>query len=98
MTLRILETGLCTLLVDFGRPRTRSLGVPLGGAADRTSLALGNALVGNPPEAVALEIALAGPTVQRLSDVAGVVFRGELRHADRRKDLAGWDHFYVACQ
>lgn len=74
MTLRILEPGLSTLLVDFGRPRTRSLGVPVGGAADRTSLALGNALVGNPPDAAALEITLAGPTIEARTDVAGVIF------------------------
>src|SRR5262249_53247154 len=64
MALRVLEPGLCTLLVDQGRPRTRSHGVPLGGAADRTCLALGNALAGNPPDAPALEITLAGPTLQ----------------------------------
>jgi antagonist of KipI len=40
------------------------LGVPVGGAADRRSLALGNALVGNPPTAAALEISLAGPQLR----------------------------------
>src|SRR5262249_15766139 len=64
MTLSVLEPGLCTLVVDFGRPRTRSLGVPVGGAADRSALAIGNALVGNEPDAAALEISLAGPTLQ----------------------------------
>ena len=47
--------------------RSRSLGVPAGGAADRAALALGNALVGNPPLAGGLEFALAGPTVARAS-------------------------------
>src|SRR2546421_511911 len=59
MTLRVIEPGLYTLLVDFGRPGTRSLGVPVGGAADRSALVLGNALVGNPPDSAALEISLA---------------------------------------
>ena len=72
--LRILEPGLYTLVVDHGRPGSRSLGVPVGGAADRQSLALGNALVGNPPDAAALEISLAGPTVQSGCDLACVVF------------------------
>ena len=63
MSLRVLDPGLYTLLVDFGRPHCRSLGVPVGGAADRESLAIGNALVGNPPGAAALEITLAGPTL-----------------------------------
>ena len=64
MTLNILDPGLATRLVDLGRPRTRHLGVPLGGAADRAALVLANALVGNPPDAAALEIALKGPILR----------------------------------
>jgi 5-oxoprolinase (ATP-hydrolysing) subunit C len=64
MTLRVLEPGLASLVVDFGRPHHRSLGVPVGGAADRAALAIGNALVRNAPDAAALEITLAGPTLR----------------------------------
>jgi 5-oxoprolinase (ATP-hydrolysing) subunit C len=60
--------------VDHGRPRTRSLGVPLGGAADRFALALGNALVGNPPDAAALEISLSGPTLTADGELACVLY------------------------
>jgi len=70
----VLSPGLCTLLVDHGRPRTRSLGVPVGGAADRFSLALGNALVGNPPDAPALEVCLSGPVLRADEDLACVLF------------------------
>jgi 5-oxoprolinase (ATP-hydrolysing) subunit C len=70
----VLSPGLCTLLVDRGRPRTRSLGVPVGGAADRFSLALGNALVGNPPDAPALEVCLSGPVLRADEDLACVLF------------------------
>jgi hypothetical protein len=63
MSLRVIEPGLQTLVVDAGRPHNRSLGVPLGGAADRLSWMLGNALVGNPLDAAALEICLLGPTL-----------------------------------
>ncbi len=62
------------MLVDFGRPASRSLGVPVGGAADRWSLALGNGLVGNPPDAAALEINLAGPTLCADVGLACVLF------------------------
>ena len=51
MSLRVREPGLQSLLVDFGRARARALGVPVGGAADRAALTLGNALVGNDPHA-----------------------------------------------
>jgi 5-oxoprolinase (ATP-hydrolysing) subunit C len=73
MSLRVLEPGLQTLVVDRGRPASRSLGVPLGGAADRASFLLGNALIGNPPDAAALEICLAGPTLQAVCDVGCVI-------------------------
>jgi antagonist of KipI len=73
MSLRILQPGLYTLVVDLGRPASRSLGVPVGGAADRFSLSLGNALVGNPANAAALEINLIGPTVAATRDLTCVV-------------------------
>ena len=74
MSLRLLNPGLLSLLVDAGRPGSRSLGVPLGGAADRAALAIGNALVGNAPDTLALEFTLAGPTLQAEHATAGVVF------------------------
>src|SRR5206468_1364536 len=78
MSLRVLEPGLYTLVVDFGRPGSRSLGVPVGGAADQTALALGNALVGNPPDAAALEITLSGPTLVADADLGCVVYGAPL--------------------
>src|SRR5262249_39033255 len=60
--------------VDFGRTGSRSLGVPVGGAADQYALAMGNALVGNPPDAAALEMTLHGPTVLADCDLACVVY------------------------
>ena len=74
MSLLVREAGLQSLLVDFGRERARALGVPVGGAADRAALALGNALVGNPPGTVAVEVAFAGPTLEALHPTACVVF------------------------
>lgn len=74
MSLTVLSPGLYSLLVDHGRPASRALGVPVGGAADRAALALGNALVGNPPAAVALELTLAGPVLRADHRTAAVVF------------------------
>jgi antagonist of KipI len=48
--------------------------VPVGGAADRFALAIGNALAGNPPAAAALEISLNGPTLAADSEVACVLY------------------------
>jgi biotin-dependent carboxylase-like uncharacterized protein len=74
MSLIVLEPGLDFRIVDLGRPRTRSLGVPVGGAADRRSFVLGNALLGNPPDAAALEFTLKGPRLRAESDVGCVIF------------------------
>jgi antagonist of KipI len=46
----------------------------LGGAADKRSLAIGNALVGNAADAAALEIALHGPVLEADCDLACVVY------------------------
>lgn len=73
MSLKILEPGPLTLVVDGGRPGWRHVGVSPGGAADRAAFAQGNALLGNPPTAAALEFALAGPCVYSASDVTCVV-------------------------
>jgi 5-oxoprolinase (ATP-hydrolysing) subunit C len=87
MTLRVLDPGLLTLVVDLGRPHSRSLGVPLGGAADRTSLVIGNGLVGNPPDAAALEINQAGPRLRAGCRLACVVQGAAFSLAGDRQEL-----------
>jgi 5-oxoprolinase (ATP-hydrolysing) subunit C len=87
MSLRVLEPGLHTLLVDFGRSRSRSLGVPIGGAADRFALAIGNALVGNQADACALEISLMGPMLRAECDLACVVYGAPFDFKSDRQEL-----------
>lgn len=67
---------------DRGRPGYRADGVPLCGAMDARSLALANALVGNPAESAGIEWALAGGTL-RFDSPAVVAVTGadvELAH------------------
>jgi antagonist of KipI len=73
MTLHVLDPGLASQVVDFGRPNYRSFGVPVGGAADRAALAVGNALVQNPANAAALEVTLAGPTLRTECELTAVI-------------------------
>jgi biotin-dependent carboxylase-like uncharacterized protein len=73
MSLSIVDAGLETRVVDFGRPASRRLGVPVGGAADHGLLSLGNSLMGNEPDAAALEFAVKGPTLRAECDVGFVV-------------------------
>jgi biotin-dependent carboxylase-like uncharacterized protein len=96
MSLRVLEPGLYALVVDFGRARYRSMGVPAGGAADRGALAVGNALVGNPPDAAALEISLAGPTLRADCDLACVVFGAPFVLSSSRQNLVAGKTFTLA--
>jgi len=55
-----LRPGPLATTQDRGRPGHRAKGVPLGGAFDLEALELANALVGNPPDAAALELTLLG--------------------------------------
>lgn len=74
MGLLVAKPGLFSLVVDRGRPDRRGLGVPTGGAFDRAAYRLGNALVGNEPNAAAIEITLSGPTLEATAPCAGVLF------------------------
>jgi biotin-dependent carboxylase-like uncharacterized protein len=58
--LEVLQAGPLTLVQDLGRPGSRHLGIPAGGAMDPLALQQANALLGNPPGAAALEL-VAGP-------------------------------------
>ncbi len=87
MSFHVLEPGLASRVVDAGRPRTRSLGVAVGGAADRAALALGNALVGNPAAAAALEITLAGPRLRAEREIGAVVFGAPFAIETTRRSL-----------
>lgn len=58
--LEVLQAGPLTLVQDLGRPGSRHLGIPAGGAMDALALQQANALLANPPGAAALEL-VAGP-------------------------------------
>jgi biotin-dependent carboxylase-like uncharacterized protein len=58
--LTVLATGPQVLVQDAGRVGYAHLGVPRAGALDAPAAALGNRLVGNPPDAAALEVLLGG--------------------------------------
>jgi 5-oxoprolinase (ATP-hydrolysing) subunit C len=100
MSFRVLDPGLATRLVDLGRPRTRHLGVSVGGAADRACFTLANALVGNVSEYAALEISLKGPILRAEADVtvaivgAPFVGAGVVGTSGCRRLLAG-DELYL---
>lgn len=60
----VVRAGPLTTVQDTGRPGHQHEGVPVGGAMDDVALRLANLLVGNAPDAAALEATLAGPTLR----------------------------------
>lgn len=73
--LTVERPGALASAQDLGRFGHGSLGVAVSGAADRTSLRLGNRLVGNPDGAAAVETALVGG-VFRFEDEREVALTG----------------------
>lgn len=66
--LEVIEAGLIATVQDLGRYGFRQFGVPVSGAVDSFALRAANALVGNPPEAAALEIGVGGAAVAPADD------------------------------
>src|SRR5262245_37379595 len=60
MGLVVINPGLATTVQALRRAGYRTFGVPVGGAFDRGSAALANALLANPPECALLELTLFG--------------------------------------
>lgn len=71
----VLKPGLQASVQDLGRPGLRHLGVGLSGAMDRLSLAVGNCIVGNPPDVAGLE--LTGPPARiRFESACAIALTG----------------------
>jgi len=60
----VVRAGALTTVQDRGRPGFAHLGVPPSGALDQRALALGNRLLGNPPDAAGLETTLDGVAIR----------------------------------
>ena len=71
-------SGPLTTVQDGGRPGAVHLGVPRGGACDPTGLAVANLLLGNPLDAPALEITLAGPVLEVTAAIVIAIAGAEL--------------------
>ncbi|MHB1557468.1 MAG: 5-oxoprolinase subunit C family protein [Isosphaeraceae bacterium] len=67
--LHVVDAGMSTTVQDLGRPGHREHGVPPGGAFDRGSAGLANALAGNDPGCAVLELTLSGGMYEARSDL-----------------------------
>ncbi|MEM7544679.1 MAG: biotin-dependent carboxyltransferase family protein [Pseudomonadota bacterium] len=68
-TLAILRVGPSVTVQDLGRPGTMANGLSRGGAADRTALVEGAALLGQGPDCAALELAGFGGEFTASADI-----------------------------
>ncbi len=96
---KVLSPGLHTTVQDLGRVGYQALGVPVSGALDAVALRLGNALVGNPPGAAALEILLSGPTLEVMAETARVAVAGpgaSLSIGDGVRGVPAWQSVVLA--
>jgi len=75
--LRVVSPGVFATIQGAPRYGYGSSGVPAGGAMDCSSFARANALVGNDAHAPALEIALLGPELEVLENVAVAIAGAE---------------------
>ena len=71
--LEVLRGGLLTTVQDAGRPGYLAEGLAPAGAMDRFMLACANLIVGNPPDAAALEVTLEGPVLRVHGDVVAAL-------------------------
>ena len=83
--------GMLTTVQDSGRWSYQGKGMPVAGAMDMQSFALGNILVGNDENAAALEVTLLGPTLS-VTEGEGVaaVTGAELGFTVNGEPIANW--------
>ena len=77
MTLKVASPGFHTTVQDLGRVGWQDSGVPVSGALDPLSLRIANGLVGNAPDAAALEMLLMGPTLEVEAESVRVALAGD---------------------
>jgi len=84
--LLVEQPGVLSVVQDGGRRGLAHLGVPDAGPADPLAHGLANRLLGNAPDAAAVEIVARGPAIRALRDVfAAVVGAGPLVKVDGRE-------------
>ena len=76
--LTIKNPGPLSTVQDSGRPGFQRFGVSTSGAVDQTALLMGNKLVGNDPDASALEITFGGFQAEFASRTAFAIAGGDL--------------------
>jgi biotin-dependent carboxylase-like uncharacterized protein len=93
--IEFVDAGAGVSIQDLGRSGHRAIGVPLAGAADPVLLACANALLAQPPQLAALEVALLGPTLRAIGAPIQLALAGDFAPRLTREDgqvlaLSSW--------
>lgn len=86
--IEVITAGARTMVQDSGFSNAREQGVPAGGVLDRAALRFVNALLGNPPETEALEVALVSPALRAVEGPVRLALSGTLQGVVRAPDGA----------
>jgi len=93
--LRVLSPGpLCTLQ-DLGREGYQHQGVPVSGAMDATACEIANRLLGNPPDAAAIEITAGGAVFEALAPCVVAITGADLGAMLNGHPLPLWTSLFV---
>lgn len=91
-SIHVISPGSLTTVQDLGRPGHGAAGVSPGGAMDRHALQVANLMVGNAPDAPALEICVSGPILEFSTDTViatvGAVGKSRQVSAGERVDFS----------
>lgn len=90
LCLTVLDGGLLTTVQDLGRWGYQRFGVPVAGAMEAFALQAANRLVGNEPGEAALEVTVAGPTLQASDNCLVAVTGGDLGPRVNGRPLPMW--------
>jgi biotin-dependent carboxylase-like uncharacterized protein len=93
--LAVIEPGALTTVQDRGRTGWARYGVPESGPMDRAAFAAANRLVGNRPEAAALEITFTGPMLRTGSDTLIAICGADFEVWVDRLAVPGWHSLFV---
>lgn len=88
--LTVKRAGMLTSVQDLGRWGFQSSGVPVAGAMDLPALRLGNAMLGNPEGAAALEVTLLGPELEVRGGGAAVFVGADLGFTLNKQSVGSW--------
>lgn len=86
----IVQPGMFATVQDLGRWGQQASGMVVSGAMDAYALQCGNALVGNPRNAAALEFAVRGPHVRVLRETVIAVCGADLNAMKNGRPLPRW--------